>query len=216
MMFSAKVTWTMVQTAAYRVVTLAGSMLLAACTSTPADDAGNGPIAGTVHLCSSCHGLDGRSVSPTFPRLAGQQQDYLEAQLHNFRDKTRADPHAHTYMWGMAAHLSDETIAGVARYYAALPPATGGGGDPTLVAEGKAIFRDGVEARGIPACQGCHGENAEGQGPIPRLAGQHFDYLKEQLAAFASNQRANETMHENSLPMTGHDIEAVATFLAGQ
>jgi cytochrome c553 len=216
MMSSANVFWMNRRTAFSRLVALAASLLLAGCSGTLSDDGGNGSIAGTIHVCSSCHGLDGRSVSPTFPRLAGQQQDYLETQLRNFRDKTRADPHAHTYMWGMAAHLSDETIAGVAKYYAALPPATGGGGDPALLAEGKAIFSDGVEARGIPACQGCHGDQAQGQGPIPRLAGQHFDYLKEQLAAFASNQRANETMHENSLPMTGHDIEAVATFLAGQ
>src|SRR6516164_4411449 len=64
-------------------------------------------VQGTVHVCSSCHGLNGNSISPTFPRLAGQRAEYLETQLKAFRDKTRADPHAHTYMWGMAAHLSD-------------------------------------------------------------------------------------------------------------
>ncbi len=69
-------------------------------------------MAGTVHVCSSCHGPKGRSISSTFPRLAGQQKDYIEAQLKAFRDHTRADPHAKTYMWGMAARLSDPTIDG--------------------------------------------------------------------------------------------------------
>ena len=77
-------------------------------------------VAGTVHVCSSCHGPDGRSSSPTFPRLAGQQKDYIVAQLQAFRDKTRADPHAQTYMWGMAARLSDATIDGIATYYGSL------------------------------------------------------------------------------------------------
>src|ERR1700693_2114843 len=53
-------------------------------------------VAGTVHVCSSCHGPGGRSTSSTFPRLAGQQKDYLVAQLQAFRDKTRADPPAQT------------------------------------------------------------------------------------------------------------------------
>src|SRR6516165_7622067 len=82
-------------------------------------------IAGIVHVCSSCHGPGGHSISSTFPRLAGQQKDYLVAQLTAFRDHKRADPHAQTYMWGMAGRLSNPEIKALATYYAAQPPTPG-------------------------------------------------------------------------------------------
>ena len=82
--------------------------------------------------CSSCHGLRGISVSPTFPHLAGQQAPYLEAQLKAFRDRSRADPHAQAFMWGMAAQLTDATITHIANYLAAQPPAPGTRADPAV------------------------------------------------------------------------------------
>lgn len=171
-------------------------------------------IDGTVHLCSSCHGITGRSVSPDFPILAAQRADYLEAQLQAFRDHSRADPHAHTYMWGMAAHLDDTAIKGLADYFAGQPAVPGRPVDDKLAAEAKAIFAGGIEDRGVPACSGCHGETAEGQGAIPRLAGQHRAYLADQLRLFRSNSRANETMHENALNLTDREIEALAGYLS--
>ncbi|MGE5202101.1 MAG: c-type cytochrome, partial [Acidobacteriota bacterium] len=72
--------------------------------------------------CSTCHGAQGISVSPMFPNLAGQQAAYLEVQLKAFRDRSRADPHAQAFMWGMAAQLTDGTIADIAAYFAAQPP----------------------------------------------------------------------------------------------
>lgn len=191
------------------------ALLLAACTSSQPDQK-SATVDGTVHVCSSCHGMDGRSVSPTFPRLAGQQKAYLEVQLKAFRDKTRADPHAHTYMWGMAEHLSDDTITGVAAYYASKSPAPGVAGDPALVAAGKKLFTEGIDARNVPVCMACHGEHAEGNEAFPRLAGQHYDYLVEQLTNFAANRRANEIMHENSKNLLPDEIRAVATYLAAQ
>ena len=98
-------------------------------------------IEGTIHVCSSCHGFGGRSISPTFPRLAGQRAEYIEAQLKAFRDHTRADPHAHTYMWGMAAHLSDALIHGIALYYATQSPVPGMSGSPAEMAAGKKSFK---------------------------------------------------------------------------
>jgi cytochrome c553 len=166
-----------------------------------------------VHICSSCHGLTGRSISPNFPILAGQQQEYLEVQLHAFRDQTRADPHAHTYMWGMAKHLDDPTIEGVAAYFASQPAVEATQSGPVNKL-GAAIYAEGVEAREVPACVACHGEKAEGQGPIPRLAGQHAGYLAEQLGHFRSNARSNETMHMNALNLTDTEIAALAEYLS--
>lgn len=173
-------------------------------------------VAGTIHVCTSCHGLDGHSISPTFPHLAGQRADYLEVQLKAFRDHTRADPHAHTYMWGMAKNLSDPMIHAVAAYFAARPPAAGTPGDAAEMAAGERIFRGGVPAHDVPACEACHGEHAEGQEAIPRLAGQHREYLAEQLQNFASNARENEIMHENSLHLTPDEIRDVTAYLAAQ
>jgi cytochrome c553 len=128
-------------------------------------------IAGTVHVCSSCHGPGGHSVSSTFPRLAGQQKDYLTTQLTAFRDHTRADPHAQTYMWGMAARLSSPMIAGLAAYYSAQPPVPGTPDDTPATAAGRKIYTAGIPAEGVPACIACHGVKGQGNGPIPRLAG---------------------------------------------
>ena len=200
---------------ATRCAALATAALLVACTAKEPDQR-SATVDGTVHVCSSCHGAEGRSVSPTFPRLAGQQKDYLEVQLKAFRDKTRADPHAHTYMWGMAAHLSDDTIAGIANYYAAQAPVAGTPGNASDIAAGKKIFAEGIDAKGVPACMGCHGEHAEGNGQFPRLAGQHREYLEEQLVNFASSARANEIMHENSKNLALEDAHAVAAFLSAQ
>jgi cytochrome c553 len=196
-------------------VLLVALLATSACTSDekgPTDQV----VAGTEHVCSSCHGADGRSVSPTFPRLAGQQEEYLAVQLKAFRDHSRADPHAHTYMWGMAARLSDPTIDGLAVFYAKRAPAPGTPGGQAEMATGEKIFREGIAATEVPPCVACHGEKAEGAGVIPRLAGQHRSYLEGQLEAFASKARANEIMHENSKNLTAEQISDVAAFLAAQ
>jgi cytochrome c553 len=193
-----------------KVIALPILLALGACNS--GEQRGDTVVQGTIHVCSSCHGLAGRSISPTFPRLAGQQHDYLVTQLKAFRDHTRADPHAHTYMWGMAAQLSDATIDGVATYYASQTPASGTQGDPALMAAGKKIFEDGIEVREVPACWTCHGEKAEGADAIPRLASQHTGYLEDQLTNFASMARANDVMHENSKNLTQEEIRAVAAY----
>ena len=75
--------------------------------------------------CSACHGARGISIAPTFPHLAAQPAAYLETQLKAFRDRSRADPHAQAFMWGMAAQLSDDTIGEIAAYYAAQAPPRG-------------------------------------------------------------------------------------------
>jgi cytochrome c553 len=173
-------------------------------------------VEGTIHVCSTCHGFGGRSISPTFPRLAGQQKDYLAAQLKAFRDKTRADPHAKTYMWGMAAHLSDPMIAAIATYYSTQPPVVGEPGTSPEITAGAKIFAEGIASEKVLPCKACHGEKAAGNGPIPRLAGQHREYLARELKAFASSARANEIMHQNSIGLTPEQIGEVTAFLATQ
>jgi cytochrome c553 len=193
-----------------------GLLLSASACTEVGKNAGQETVDGTIQVCSSCHGFDGRSVSPTFPRLAGQQQEYLTVQLKAFRDHTRADPHAHTYMWGMAAQLTDPTIDGLATYYAGQTPAPGTPGDPADMAAGQKIFEEGVPAGDVPPCKVCHGDKAEGANNVPRLASQHRAYLEGQLSAFAANSRANEIMHANAVHLTEEQIRQIATYVAAQ
>jgi len=191
------------------------ALTVAACGGTQrGGSSADSTVVGTVQVCSSCHGSEGRSISPTFPRLAGQQKDYLVAQLQAFRDKTRADPHAQTYMWGMAARLSDPTIDAIAIYYASQAPVAGKPSASPETAGGEKIFTEGIPSESVPGCMNCHGEKAEGNGPIPLLAGQHQAYLARQLEAFASMARANEIMHENSKDLTAAQISEVSAYLA--
>ena len=166
--------------------------------------------------CSTCHGARGISVSPMFPNLAGQQAAYLEVQLKAFRDRSRADPHAQAFMWGMAAQLTDGTIADIAAYFAAQPPPKGTPADAAEIAAGKKIFEDGIGAQQVQPCQACHTPNAGGNGVFPRLAGQHRSYLEKQLEVFATGLRANAIMHETAKNLTALQISQVAAFLSSR
>ena len=129
-------------------------------------DAQKAALQKTIETCGTCHGVHGRSVSPTFPNLAAQQAPYIELQLKAFKDQSRADPDAQAYMWGMASQLSDATISGLAKYFSQQPAAEGKSGNAPLIAQGKTLFDEGVPARQIPPCASCHGAHAEGVGPF--------------------------------------------------
>jgi cytochrome c553 len=167
----------------------------------------------TIETCGTCHGVNGRSVSPTFPNLAAQTAPYIELQLHAFKDQTRADPDAQAYMWGMASQLNDASISGLATYFSQQPAAPGRSGNATLVAQGKQIFVEGVPGRQIPACASCHGAQAQGNGPFPRLAGQHAPYLLRQLLVIQSVLRTAPVMHGVIKDLTRPQMEAVVAYL---
>jgi cytochrome c553 len=163
--------------------------------------------------CANCHGVSGRSISPNFPILAAQTAPYLQTQLRAFRDQTRGDPDALTYMWGMAAQLSDATIEALSTYYAAQAPSRAKTGDAKLMARGKQIFEEGVTSQGIPACATCHGPQARGNDIFPRLAGQHADYLVRQALVIQSALRAAPVMHDVIKDLSQEQMRAVATYL---
>lgn len=168
-------------------------------------------------VCSSCHGPEGRSVSPVFPRLAGQQAAYNILQLQAFRGHVRGDPNAQAYMWGMASQLSDETIKALADYYAAQTPVPGQAGDAALMAEGEKIYSQGIPAQGVPACGTCHGASAQGADAFPRLAGQHVEYLIAQLNGFQSGVRSNAPIMLSVVrTLSPQQIKAVSTYSASK
>jgi len=176
-------------------------------------DAQKAALRKTIDTCGTCHGVNGRSVSPTFPNLAAQSAPYLELQLHAFKDQSRADPDAQAYMWGMASVLSDATISALANYFAAQPAAQGKPGNPALIAQGKQVFAEGVPARQIPACASCHGPHGEGMATFPRLAGQHAPYLLKQLLVIQSVLRTAPVMHGVVKDLTKDQMQALVAYL---
>jgi len=166
-----------------------------------------------IKTCGICHGVNGQSVSPTFPHLAGQTAPYLEQQLRAFKDQSRADPDAQAYMWGMASQLNDATIEAISTYYAAQTPPRAKAGDTKLTARGKQIFEEGVASQGIPACATCHGPQARGDNIFPRLAGQHADYLVKQALVIQRGLRAAPVMHGVIKDLSQDQMRAVATYL---
>jgi len=170
-------------------------------------------------VCASCHGPRGDSISPAFPKIAGQRAEYLENQMKAFRDRTRADPMAQAYMWGMTSQLGDDTIKKLAVFYSGQKPPQGKTADPKLAQAGKAIYEGGIPAAKVQACATCHGKNAEGNGIFPRLAGQHAEYLVKQLVLFKSSMREGSNapvMHNVSTGIAFEQMEAVAAYLASK
>lgn len=170
-----------------------------------------------VTVCSKCHGIDGNSRSPSYPKLAGQHKEYLLAQFRAFRDQSRKDPDAHTDMWAISGRLDDKMMVKLADYFFAQIPTRGTPGDAQLVAKGKAIYERGIKSKDVPACAFCHGRNAQGSAVFPRLAGQHAQYLVKQIKVFHTDDRPNlaVTMKAVVQRLSDEEAEQVAAYLQG-
>ena len=166
-----------------------------------------------IGVCGTCHGVDGNSKNPMFPRLAGQHAWYIEQQLKEFRDHTRGDPYAVAYMYGMAGELSNATIAALAQYFSHQTPGPGTPHPAAVIAEGNEIYHHGIPSQGLPACAACHGPQALGSKVFPRLAGQHAEYILKQLASFRSNMRKVAIMHGVASTLHDGQMKAVADYL---
>lgn len=172
------------------------------------------PAVTAVQVCSNCHGVDGNSVSPNFPRLAGQVPGYIVSQLENFRSQQRSDPEGFEYMWGISHHLSDDQIKGLAEYFSKQTPAANAPVDAQLMAAGKVIFENGVPAKEAAPCMACHGPSAQGIATFPRLANQHQDYLLKQLHVFHETEgRPGTPMKQITHLLSDEEMRAVAGYL---
>jgi cytochrome c553 len=178
--------------------------------STAASDDAATKLASQV--CSSCHGPGGNSTSPTFPKLAAQQQAYLVAQIQAFKSGGRGEQEAHDYMLGMTTLIDDATAAALARYFAKQPPPHGVSTDPALMAAGQKLFTQGI-ADHVVACASCHGDHAQGNSIFPRLAGQHAPYIVRQLKVIQGNLRNSPVMHGIIKDLTPEEMNEVAAYL---
>jgi cytochrome c553 len=137
-------------------------------------------------VCSACHGPNGNSVNPEWPRLAGQSAVYIAEQLRLFRSGVRANP----VMQPLATNLNDQDISDLAVYYEAQTP-TGLDADPSYWQEGQALYLRGDRAREIPGCVACHGPVGRGNlaAGYPALRAQQAVYVVKQLNDYASGTR---------------------------
>lgn len=170
--------------------------------------------------CGACHGADGNSASP-FPKLAGQGEKYLLKQLRDIRDGARAIP----TMVGQLDGKTDQELADIAAYFAS-QTRSGGQTDPQFLALGAAIFRGGIPARNVAACSGCHSPTGGGNAPggFPALAGQHAQYVADQLRAYRkgyedpagrTNDGDTRIMRDIAFGMSDKEIDAVSSYIAG-
>jgi cytochrome c553 len=171
--------------------------------------------------CVACHGVDGNSALPTFPKLSGLGHKYLLKQMQDIRDGRR--PVA--LMAGQVDNMTDQDLSDIAAFYDA-QPRTGGTADPDKVSLGRKVYLGGIAERQVPACSGCHSPTGNGNGPAgyPALAGQHADYVAAQLKMFRkgyedpagrTNGGEAKIMRTTAFRMSDMEIEAVASYIAG-
>lgn len=178
-------------------------------------------LAQRLQACTVCHGAEGRATPDGyFPRIAGKPADYLYHQLLNFRDGRRnnagmsylLDHMSEAYLRDIAAHYAGLDLP----YPAPLPPAA----PPAVLARGEQLVRQGDPARGLPACNDCHGARMTGVAPaVPGLLGLPRDYLIGQLGAWQTGLRKAfepDCMARIARQLAPADVSAVASWLAAQ
>ncbi|MGA7327370.1 MAG: c-type cytochrome [Rhodomicrobium sp.] len=185
-----------------------------------------GELQDKIEYCKNCHGSSGQGLQGfyTAPRIASQQQEYLENQFKAIAQHARDDPPAVQFMWPTMASVKPGLRPSVARYYSRLNPGPAADGPKSLVGAGKKIFTEGVPEKNVPACSACHGEDAKGNGSIPRLAGQLYSYTVSQLKGWSKGYRHKSSIaagEENTMlpiatAMSEKQIEAVAAYLSYQ
>ena len=168
-------------------------------------------------VCGACHGVDGNSSDPQYPKLAGQSEQYIVQQLNNFKSGKRQNP----IMLGMATPLSEQDMHDIAAYFASqktLP----GVADQALVERGQQLFREGDPQHDVPACMACHAMDGSGNpgAMYPHLAGQHAKYVQATLKAWHDGTAWGTDAHARIMPaiakhLDDADIAALASYLEG-
>jgi len=165
--------------------------------------------------CAYCHGLDGNSAMPRFPRLAGQSASYLRKQLADFKQGRRTNDEG--AMSGIAESLSEADVESIVRHYAGQALRARASDIEGDAAAGRRLYFNG--RRAIAACATCHGTVAPVLEGAPRLLGQHGAYLAKQLQDFRRGARRNDAdgvMHRIAQALAESEIRALAAFLSAQ
>ena len=177
-----------------------------------------GGLEAKLEYCKTCHGLSGQGYLGYFPmpRLAGQQPEYIEAQLRAFIERRRTNP----IMFNVAHVLSPSMLTALATHFRGLNPKPFGGAPRGSLAEGKKIFEEGLPEANVPACSACHGTEGKGQNEIPRLAGQVYAYTVGQLRGWKTERGQGSAVDTSAIMaptahnLTRSQVEAVAAYVS--
>ena len=195
---------------------IASSLVMVSLQSLAEGDAAAGQAKSAI--CAACHGADGNSMVPNWPKLAGQHEQYLVRQVSLIQAGARPVPE----MIAIVPGLSAQDIEDIAAWFSGQAN-NGGVADETKLKQGELIFRAGNAETGVPACMSCHGPAGEGN-PLagyPALAGQHAVYSGNQLTRFRSGENWGEddapsqVMNGVAARLTDQEIEAVASYIQG-
>jgi cytochrome c553 len=197
-----------------KIIICSIALMFALSTTAQAGDAAAGKTKAAA--CGGCHGADGNSMVPTFPKLAGQNEKYIVRELHAFKTSTgRSNP----LMLGMAAPLSDTDMADIGAYFQTQKISAAATSDASKLAMGREIYNGGDLTKGVPACKACHsptGSGNPGEG-YPQLKGQYVAYTLAQLQAFKSGARTTDDkalMRDIVAKLSDAELEAVANYIA--
>jgi len=162
--------------------------------------------------CFMCHGMEGESASPVFPRLAGQHAEYVARQLADFKSGKRNSE----TMKSQAEDLTPGEMKALGTFFENRKVAAKAAANPELLAVGRYVFWQGNSYSGVPACASCHGANGYGTAQLPRLAGQHPRYIEDQLRQFNKRERTNDNavMHAVASRLSELEAHAVAEYIA--
>ena len=195
---------------------LASSLVLFSFQALAQGDAAAGQAKSAI--CAACHGADGNSAVPNWPKLAGQHEKYLTRQAILIKSGSRSVPE----MAGITPGLSDQDILDLSAWFSSQERSYGVA-DDSKVLLGERIYRAGNADSGVPACMACHGPAGEGN-PVagyPALAGQHAVYTSKMLKGFRAGDNWGEDdassniMNGSSEELTDEEIEAVASYIQG-
>jgi cytochrome c553 len=183
---------------------IAGLALLFCCTA-QAQDVETGRK--KAESCIACHGANGNSPNPQFPILAGQTARYLYLQLKDFKEARRKEPTMDPFV----AKLSRDDMLDLSAFFAVQRPR------PPDFKVNEARARRGKAKANEVLCTMCHLGGFMGQNEIPRVAGQHYQYIVKQLKDFKAYRRTNDAgnMASVSKTLSDRDIEDLGHYLAG-
>lgn len=163
-------------------------------------------------LCAGCHGIDGNSPVPNFPKLAGQHVEYLFHEMQEYKSRKRDNE----MMSPLLQDISEQDMANLAAYFTKQTPVLGTVNNPELLGFGKKIYLEGNPQSGVPSCEGCHEENGHGSPRYPRVAGQNAEYSVEQFRLYAHGGRkfGKKIMRAVAGRLTAAEIKAVSEYMA--
>lgn len=171
-----------------------------------------------TQTCVACHGTDGNTNTPIWPKIAEQPEKYLIEQLKAFRLGNKG-PRFDASMFAMTQSLSDQDINDLSAFYAS-QKSTLGKAQQNFVELGEKIYRGGNLETHVAACAACHGAKGDGNelAGFPRLSGQNSEYILAQLKKFKEGTRSNDPngiMRDIAKKMSDSEMQAVSSYVSG-